>query len=89
MEAKTEVIEPPCFRCIHLIYWPTCTAFPDGIPNIIKIEGDKHINTIPGDHGIRFKEYKSIKKTAPKGGAPGSRADSLRRIRTRTARKQK
>lgn len=32
----------------------TCTAFPDGIPNPLLVEGFDHRGEYPGDNGVRF-----------------------------------
>lgn len=50
-------VRPPvCLDCKH--YRPAeataCDAFPDRIPDIVWLGGDRHTSPIPGDHGIRF-----------------------------------
>lgn len=37
-----------------------CTAFPDGIPNDIAYEGNRHLEPVAGDHGIQFEKQKPI-----------------------------
>jgi hypothetical protein len=48
------VREPVCFACRHLIYWPYCAAFPDGIPDQVRQGQDDHRKPIEGDRGIQF-----------------------------------
>ena len=47
---------PICIFCQH--FDPTswsCEAFPEGIPDVVKIDGNDHKNPLPGDHGIQLK----------------------------------
>lgn len=44
----------PCVRCRHKHDGPTCTAFPDGIPEETLSGDNDHTQPYPGDHGIRF-----------------------------------
>jgi len=46
---------PVCVKCKHFVpnEW-TCIAFPDGIPDVVAIEGNDHKEPIEGDHGIQF-----------------------------------
>lgn len=48
-----------CLRCRHLhqpvdALFPTCDAFPDGLPWIMQSGNDDHKEPLEGDHGIRF-----------------------------------
>jgi len=49
-----KIIEPICFGCKHLISYPRCVAFPDGIPKAIKDVKHDHREPYDGDNGIRF-----------------------------------
>jgi hypothetical protein len=42
-----------CDFCKHARRDNTCTAFPSGIPEIMRKGGDHH-QPLPGDSGIRF-----------------------------------
>jgi hypothetical protein len=67
MPEERPLIEPQCLRCVWLHLdkyqpkdfsrpgWPTCTAFPKGIPDDIWIDGTfDHTKPHEGDHGIRY-----------------------------------
>jgi hypothetical protein len=44
-----------CVDCRHKhTTGPTCTAFPEGIPEVILQNGHDHREPYPGDHGIHF-----------------------------------
>lgn len=50
---------PVCLKCRHFIDEKgsfKCSAFPDGIPDEIKLGGNKHTSPIPGDNGILFEK---------------------------------
>ena len=34
--------------------WPTCEAFPDGIPEEIAYGENQHREPFPGDHGFQW-----------------------------------
>lgn len=34
-----------------------CTAFPDGIPKELTLEGTLHDTPFPGDNGIQFEQF--------------------------------
>lgn len=48
--------KPPCQKCIHRSEKlpGICTAFPDGIPNVILTGRNNHQTEVEGDHGVRF-----------------------------------
>lgn len=63
-EKLDDIKEPLCTACINLFDWPTCMAFPDGIPDDILLGTFDHTNSWPkskeyplGDHGVKFKSY--------------------------------
>jgi hypothetical protein len=44
-----------CITCRHYdrdSWQPTCTAFPEGIPDVVLVEGNPHTLPLPGDHGV-------------------------------------
>ena len=46
-----------CFACQRFrrnLGKPTCSAFPDGIPDPILVDGYDHRHPFPGDGGTRF-----------------------------------
>lgn len=48
-----------CTKCAHFTPGqgetpPSCTAFPEGIPDEIIRQGFDHRNEFPGDGGVRF-----------------------------------
>lgn len=48
-----------CEACKHFSYekcYPTCEAFPEGIPNEIFSEEVSHTEPYEGDNGILFEE---------------------------------
>lgn len=47
------VVEPECFACRHLEEWPTCKAYPNGIPQEIR-EGEPHRKPREDDRGFQF-----------------------------------
>lgn len=47
------VVEPECFYCTRLTEWPSCRAYPEGIPDSIK-DGDLHHAPRDGDRGFQF-----------------------------------
>lgn len=59
---------PVCMRCKFFnkddFYKNSCEAFPDGIPDEILYEGNKHLKPIPGQKNkkIVFKYRKVSKK---------------------------
>ena len=48
------IIEPPCFRCRHLLVYPFCVAFQGDIPQEIRDGKNDHTEPFPGDHGKQF-----------------------------------
>lgn len=44
---------PPCFECKHFKGPWSCDAF-ERIPSEIAYEGRPHLESFPGDNGIRF-----------------------------------
>lgn len=49
-----EIRETLCFMCKHLYSYPTCEAFPNGIPQEVRDGLNDHKKPIDGDHGIQF-----------------------------------
>lgn len=48
-------VTPACWTCVHKsTTGPTCTAFPDGIPEEILDGRNQHREAYPGDNGIRY-----------------------------------
>ena len=60
MEKRDEVItECPCFGCKNLILYPTCLAFPDGIPHDIREGKNTHDEKHPEqENQITFQEIR-------------------------------
>ena len=46
-----------CERCRHFELPNFCAAFPDGIPEELRIGPTEHTQPYPGDHGIRFEPW--------------------------------
>jgi hypothetical protein len=46
-------------RCKHFQGVVKCAAFPDRIPDAIWLQGNKHTEPFPGDHGIQFEQRQS------------------------------
>mgnify|MGYP005848469763 FL=1 len=53
-ERVVDIREPLCFRCKHLIYWPRCEAFLNGIPYKVRSGKNLHTEPIEGDGGLVF-----------------------------------
>jgi len=49
-----EIKETICYMCKHLISYPVCEAFLDGIPQEVRDGINDHKKPIEGDHGIQF-----------------------------------
>lgn len=44
-----------CRSCLRLNSdGSTCAAYPDGIPDEIRVFGEDHRMPLPGDHGLRY-----------------------------------
>jgi hypothetical protein len=41
-------------RAIPMDQYPTCAAFPDGIPFVIATGQNDHKKPFPGDHGLQY-----------------------------------
>lgn len=61
----TPAVGNQCARCKNWLQSPmlknkrpVCLAFPDGIPEEILEDEYDHRGQYPGDHGIRYEEYK-------------------------------
>ena len=54
--------EPVCLHCKHLLYYPYCKAFLDGIPDKVRLAKNNHRKPIQGDNGIR---YEAVKEKSP------------------------
>ncbi len=46
--------EPICYHCANMLVWPYCLAFPDGIPEDIRLGENDHSEPVEGDHGLQF-----------------------------------
>ena len=46
--------EPVCFGCKRFFYFPFCEAFPEGIPDEIRLGENDHTNPVSGDNGLMF-----------------------------------
>lgn len=55
MDTDKLIVEPQCFCCAHLLEWPYCKAFPNGIPKEIRLGERNHNKPFPGDGGLQFK----------------------------------
>jgi hypothetical protein len=54
-----ELAAAPCANCRHKhLTGPTCTAFPDGIPEVILDGRSQHRTPFPGDNDIRYEPVK-------------------------------
>jgi|GEM_PF-3168021 len=62
-ETDIVVKEAPCLDCRHLIGFPYCEAFPDGIPEEIQTGENQHDSPSPGDRGIQFEPLEEAPKT--------------------------
>jgi len=62
-----KVVEPPCFRCRHLLVYPFCTAFQGDIPDEIREGKNNHFEPFPGDHGVQFEPIEANKEGDAKG----------------------
>ncbi len=49
--------EPICFFCKHLLVWPRCEAFLNGIPQEIRNGENDHRQPVEGDGGIQFEPW--------------------------------
>ena len=54
--------ETVCFACKNLVSYPKCLAFPEGIPESIRVGKINHKANIKGDNGIKFIPIISNKK---------------------------
>lgn len=50
----TTIKTPICFGCKHFKGNMTCDAFPDGIPEDIRLSRHDHRDAYPGDNGVRY-----------------------------------
>ena len=59
-----QVLAPICYNCL----WKhpgelTCEAFPEGIPDIVLMEGNEHKEKLPGQqNGIVFEQWTKAKE---------------------------
>ncbi len=46
-------------HCYHCKHWKgkTCAAFPDGIPDELRLGPELHHKPREGDHGIQFEQW--------------------------------
>jgi hypothetical protein len=49
-------------ECKHFRGAVACDAFPDRIPDLIWLQGDKHLLPVAGDDGILFEPKDKTKK---------------------------
>ena len=48
---------PVCLSCVHMnAVGLACTAFPEGIPDVILEAHADHTTEVEGDQGIRFEQ---------------------------------
>ena len=53
-------VKPDCDFCKHLHKdGLTCDAFPDGIPDAIRVGWKSHREPVDGDHGIKY-EFRDV-----------------------------
>jgi hypothetical protein len=55
------VTGPVCMHCEHYRGGLACDAFPDRIPDLILLQGNKHTEPVAGDHGIRYEPQKTAR----------------------------
>lgn len=53
--------ECPCYWCGNYKGKMKCRAYPDGIPEAIRLGGNQHVKEFKGDKGITFTEAKKPK----------------------------
>lgn len=55
--------EPVCFQCKFFLFFPFCEAYPNGIPEEIRLGKNDHKKPYPGDNGIQYEPIKPKKST--------------------------
>jgi hypothetical protein len=60
MKSRIKIVEPVCFQCKWLIAFPYCVAYPNGIPDAIRLGRDSH--AAPTSEGYRFEELEILKE---------------------------
>ncbi len=74
------LIIPMCAFCAHMSTGLRCTAFPEGIPRAIRLEGTDHTRPYPGDRGIQFELAENVEPEFFRRAFPSKRGVRSGRI---------